>query len=277
MNEQLPAAPRVSILATMAARYGMMPQNFEATLRATVVPEKCTREQFAAFLVVANQYGLNPLTKEIYAFPTKAGGIQPIVGVDGWVAMVNSHPQMDGIDFRDHLENGRLTAVTAIIHRKDRAKPVSVTEYLAECYRDTEMWKRWPRRMLRHKALIQCARYAFGFSGIIDQDEYERMRAIPAGAPIPIEPSHDPETGEITEPPPPDDVRGVTSHDGFQPRPDPTFDPPDVYLQVAYSRGVDARQNGDAAVLPEEYQVPARDAEAREWRRGYAAGSANVG
>ena len=31
--------------------------------------------------------------------------------------------------------------------------------------------------MLRHKALIQCARYAFGFAGLIDPDEAERMRA----------------------------------------------------------------------------------------------------
>lgn len=29
--------------------------------------------------------------------------------------------------------------------------------------------------MLRHKALIQCARVAFGFSGIYDQDETERI------------------------------------------------------------------------------------------------------
>jgi len=29
--------------------------------------------------------------------------------------------------------------------------------------------------MLRHKALIQCARLAFGFAGIYDQDEAERF------------------------------------------------------------------------------------------------------
>jgi hypothetical protein len=28
-------------------------------------------------------------------------------------------------------------------------------------------------RMLRHKALMQCARYAFGFSGVTDDDEAE--------------------------------------------------------------------------------------------------------
>ena len=30
--------------------------------------------------------------------------------------------------------------------------------------------------MLRHKAAIQAIRYAFGFSGIVDPDEADRMR-----------------------------------------------------------------------------------------------------
>ncbi len=32
-----------------------------------------------------------------------------------------------------------------------------------------------PTRTLRHKTLIQCARLAFGFAGIFDQDEAERV------------------------------------------------------------------------------------------------------
>ena len=41
--------------------------------------------------------------------------------------------------------------------------------------RDVAPWKSHPRRMLRHKAMIQCARLAFGFAGIYDQDEAERI------------------------------------------------------------------------------------------------------
>lgn len=171
--------PKRSILVAMSADYGMEPQAFEATLRATVVPDKTSREQFAAFLVVAKQYGLNPLTKEIYAFPTKGGGIQPIVGIDGWMNMINSHPQFDGMDFQDIAsEKGELTAITCTIHRKDRRHPIIVTEYMAECRRPTEPWTKWPARMLRHKAAIQCARYAFGFAGIIDPDEAERSPEV---------------------------------------------------------------------------------------------------
>lgn len=173
-----------SVLIDMATRYGMEPAAFESTLRATVVPKDCSREQFAAYLLVAKEYGLNPLLKEIYAFPSKGGGIQPIVGIDGWMNLMNSHPNMDGLDFDDQIEGGELIAVTARIWRKDRSHPIAVTEYMAECRRSTEPWKQWPRRMLRHKAAIQCARYAFGFAGIIDPDEAERsgvqttMRAI---------------------------------------------------------------------------------------------------
>lgn len=168
-----------SIIADMAARYGMDKRAFEATLKATVVPANVSNEQFAAFLLVAKEYDLNPITKEIYAFPAKGGGIQPIVGIDGWCNIINSHPQLDGIEFDDIKDDkGALTAIACKIHRKDRAHPVIAIEYLSECKRQTEPWKQWPARMLRHKALIQAARYAFGFSGIVDPDEAERIDMV---------------------------------------------------------------------------------------------------
>lgn len=174
---------RKSVLVTMASRYGMEPQAFEATVRATCMKadkqgNEPSREEFAAFLLVAQEYGLNPLTKEIYAFPDR-GGVQPIVSIDGWMNLINSHPQMDGMEFEDELDDkGKLVAVTCRIYRKDRGRPICVTEYMEECRRGTDPWKKWPNRMLRHKAAIQCARYAFGFSGIMEPDEYDRMKDV---------------------------------------------------------------------------------------------------
>ena len=168
---------RKSILLTMAARFGMEPKAFEATVRGTCGCKGATAEEFAAFLLVANEYGLNPVTKEIYAFPTRGGGIQPIVGIDGWITMANNHPQFDGVEHIDRLDDGgQLVAITARVFRKDRSHPIEVTEYLAECKQGTDPWKKWPARMLRHKATIQAIRYAFGFSGIVDPDEADRMR-----------------------------------------------------------------------------------------------------
>lgn len=165
-----------SVLITMADKFGMEAQNFERTLRATCVPAKCSTEQFAAFLLVANQYNLNPLTREIYAFPRPDGGIQPIVGIDGWARIINEHPAMDGMTFNDIMNGTELVAIECQIHRKDRSKPTECIEYLKECRRDTIPWKQWPARMLRHKALVQTARYAFGFAGIVDPDEFDRIR-----------------------------------------------------------------------------------------------------
>lgn len=170
---------RQSLIASMASQYNMDPKAFAATVKATCMPANATNEEFAAFLMVAKDYGLNPITREIYAFPKKGGGVQPIVGVDGWFNLINSHPQCDGIDFKDEFDSkGNLTAVVCSIYRKDRNRPTVVTEYMDECKRPTEPWQKWPKRMLRHKAAIQCARYAFGFAGIIDPDEAERSPEV---------------------------------------------------------------------------------------------------
>lgn len=130
-------------------------------------------DQMAALMVVADQYGLNPFTREIFAFPDK-GGIVPVVGVDGWSRIINTHPQFDGMEFQQDEQS-----CTCIIYRKDRSHSISVTEYMSECKRDNvQPWKSHPRRMLRHKAMIQCARLAFGFAGIYDPDEAERIVEI---------------------------------------------------------------------------------------------------
>lgn len=166
-----PTAQKLMLVDYMADKYAMTPQAFGATIRATCGLATATPEQVAAFLIVAKEYDLNPLLKEIYAFPGRGGGVVPIVSIDGWVNLVNSHPQCDGFDFAvENDDDGQLFSITCTMHRKDRRHPTVVTEYLSECVRNTEPWK-MKHRMLRHKSFIQAARYAFGFAGIYDEDE----------------------------------------------------------------------------------------------------------
>lgn len=139
-------------------------------LKSTAFRGQVSDAQMAALLVVAGNYGLNPWTKEIYAFPDQNNGIVPVVGVDGWSRIINSHPQFDGMDFEQDDES-----CTCIMYRKDRSHPVRVTEYMSECKRGVKPWQSHPKRMLRHKAMIQCARLAFGYVGIFDLDEAERI------------------------------------------------------------------------------------------------------
>ena len=167
-----PSQSATSVIARLAERFGVDAGKMTECLKATAFKGGCTNEQLMALCIVSDQYTLNPWTREIYAFPDKNNGIVPVVGVDGWARIINEHPQFDGVKFDDVDDGG---ACVCTIHRKDRAHPTVVTEYLAECSRNTQPWQSHPRRMLRHKALIQCARLAFGFAGIYDQDEAERI------------------------------------------------------------------------------------------------------
>lgn len=160
---------QIAVMAENLSMKNVSNESLQATLLNTVF-KGANYDQLVSLIIVANQYGLNPFTKEIYAFPSK-GSITPIVSVDGWSRIINDNPQCDGIQFEQDD-----TSATCKIYRKDRAHPTIVTEYLSECeMTNSPVWKKYPKRMLRHKALIQCARIAFGFSGIYDEDEAHRI------------------------------------------------------------------------------------------------------
>ena len=170
-NEENMSTALTTLTRTLATKLDMGDgEGLIETLKATAFKGQVSDAQMTALLVVANQYGLNPWTREVYAFPDKNNGIVPVVGVDGWSRIINSHAQFDGIDFEQDAES-----CTCVIYRKDRKHPIKVTEWMNECKRGTGPWQSHPRRMLRHKSMIQCARLAFGYGGIYDQDEAERI------------------------------------------------------------------------------------------------------
>ena len=178
---------RQSLVAKFAERYGVDADKMLATLKATCFRQKdnkeISNEQMMALMVVADQYKLNPFTKEIFAFPDKTG-IVPVVGVDGWSRIINENPALDGIEFRysegtrEHKGKTVHDWIECVIRRKDRKEPTIVREFFDEVVRELDYktpWDTHPNRMHRHKTLIQCARIAFGFAGIYDEDEAERI------------------------------------------------------------------------------------------------------
>ncbi|MFC0305154.1 recombinase RecT [Rhizorhabdus histidinilytica] len=179
--QRIEATKRMSALDVMAARLNITSTGLKSTLMNTVFRIKengkyrsPTDDEFAALVIVANEYRLNPLTKEIYAYPAKGGGIVPVVSIDGWLRIINEHPQFDGMEHKDIPdENGKLLAIETTIWRKDRSRPIRIPEYLSECKQNTDPWRNMPARMLRHKSTIQCGRYAFGFAGIYAEGDAE--------------------------------------------------------------------------------------------------------
>ena len=129
-------------------------------------------------IITANAYRLNPLSREISMLKSHID--QPaiiVVGVDGWSKIMNAHAQFAGVQF---LESGERSQdipnwMECEIYRHDRVVPLRVREYFDEVRNDHPSWITHPRRMLRHKCMVQCARIAFGLSDIYDPDEALRV------------------------------------------------------------------------------------------------------
>ena len=172
------AQRKVSVLASLAAKLEVDPSKLADVLKKTAFAACRNDEEFIAMCMVANKYGLDPITKEIYAFPNKkTGAVIPVVGYDGWQKLANRNPQYDGCDF---VEADDGSWCECRIYRKDRSHPTALREWLEECRMETPPWQKYPRRMLRNKAFNQSARAAFGLSGIYDEDEAERIRQCEA-------------------------------------------------------------------------------------------------
>ena len=142
-------------------------------LKNTIMP-KASDEELGAFALVCSSYRLNPLTREVYAFPTKSGGIMPMIGIDGWLKIAHQHADYAGMAWADGAEaDGDRWCECTVWLRSTPEHPVTIREYLSECRQNTPVWNQRPRRMLRHRATIQAIRYALGISGVADSDDFE--------------------------------------------------------------------------------------------------------
>lgn len=178
------------LIPKMAHRFGMERETFEAVMKNTIMPANATNAETVAFLAICDRYGLDPFLKHIHCFFDKrTDRIMPIISIDGWSFMVNQHPQYDGVEF-DYMQDGdgKTLAITCRMYRKDRARPTVITEFMAECWKNTDAWNKTPARFLRHRAFMQCARICFGFSGIDEEQALElNSETIEAQAFQPVE------------------------------------------------------------------------------------------
>jgi phage recombination protein Bet len=151
-------------VSTLARSVNVDPRELIDALKTQIMPNAKDAE-LMAFCMVANKYGLDPFMKQVYAVRKNgAGAYEAWIAIDGWYAIVERHPQNDGVEFEEHRENGSVIAITCRMFRKDRTRPFVVTEYMDECRRDSGPWNSHPIRMLRHKAFIQCARSAYAIA-----------------------------------------------------------------------------------------------------------------
>ena len=112
------------------------------------------------------EYRLDPLKEELFLHCYDNGQWQVLMSVDGWIKLISRHPHFVGMAFTESSQmiDDIPTWIECAIYRSDRTLPMVVREYFVEVKQETQIWQKMSRRMLRHRALQQCARLSFGIT-----------------------------------------------------------------------------------------------------------------
>lgn len=218
------------MIQALAKTHGVDSKVFVKTIMKTAFKgsKDPTAEEFTAFMFVAQKYDLDPFMNQIYAFPSK-GGIVPFMGIDGWIDMINRQTRHSGLEVIEEEDGeGKPLKTTVSIFVNGYDKPVTISERFSECYRAGGHWDSHPFRALRHKAIIQCARVAYGISGIHDEDEAHRILEA-RGEAIDVTPDR-PEIGEVQ---------------AIEPNAKPTQDTPTDKKEPSKGKGKEKKEEAD--------------------------------
>ena len=172
------------LIARLAGRFGVEPNRLLKCLTTQVFKQADGRqpsnEELMVLLLVCENFGLSPFNREIYAFRGKNGDIVPVVSLDGWAKIVRSQKDFNGVSFRFSETTVKVAGcnqelpefVECDMRLKGVDEPIVIQEFMVECFNDkSPVWRKWPRRMLRTRAFIQCARLAFSLTGLYDEGE----------------------------------------------------------------------------------------------------------
>lgn len=172
------------LIARLAGRFGVEPNRLLKCLTTQVFKQADGRqpsnEELMVLLLVCENFGLSPFNREIYAFRGKNGDIVPVVSLDGWAKIVRSQKDFNGVSFRFSETTVKAAGcnqelpefVECAMRLKGVDEPIVIQEFMVECFNDkSPVWRKWPRRMLRTRAFIQCARLAFSLTGLYDEGE----------------------------------------------------------------------------------------------------------
>ena len=156
-------SPVAKALKCAAQAVGMTPKDLSAWFSQYPQLSEATHETCLRLIA---EYRLNPRADELDLVQFEEGRWQVFITVNGWAKLINAHPAFCGIEFSEvrELEEGVPIWMGCAIYRTDRVKPIEVKEYFTEMKTEHIAWQQMPRRMLRHRAMQQCARLAFGIT-----------------------------------------------------------------------------------------------------------------
>ena len=169
-------------LKCAAHAIGMIPKDLSAWFNQ--YPQLSEVSQETCLRLIA-EYRLNPRADEIDLVQFEKGRWQVFITVNGWAKLINARPAFCGIEFSEasELEEGVPIWKGCTIYRTDRIKPIVIREYFTEMKTEHAAWQQMPRRMLRHRAMQQCARLAFGITVPECKPSSSSISALPETVP----------------------------------------------------------------------------------------------
>lgn len=189
----VPSGPRVEsrLLQSMAEKALMNAKEFRDALCLVVFRDPAgkftTDAMINLFLARCQQLHLDPLAGEMLVIFSKDGEMMILLAAKGWSKLMTSNPAFLSVTFTEdeevslnalNIRGPKAITCTIRFSKKERECEVAITEKLVEDARATSMWRQYPTRMLRYRALAQCVTMAFGVSGIYDRDEVLENMAL---------------------------------------------------------------------------------------------------
>lgn len=141
-------------------------------VKATVA-KGATDAEFRMLVHLANKYGLDPLSREIWCVKYGSSPAAIYCGRDGFLTVAHKSGQFDGMSEGkfEKDDNGEILSCTVSVHRKDMKHPITATVYMSEYTTGRNMWKKMPHVMLLKVAESTALRKAFHVHGLYSPEE----------------------------------------------------------------------------------------------------------
>lgn len=139
-----------------------------------------TQSEFKVLLYQAMKYGVDPLSKEIYAIKYGNNPASIFIGRDGFLKIAHRSGTFDGMETRVIKKDGTealicdfqdLYGAVCRVYRKDIKLPFEVAVKLSEYNTGKRNWAKIPETMIKKVAESQALKKAFSITGVYSPEE----------------------------------------------------------------------------------------------------------
>ena len=173
------SARAASTRAKAAAFLGCDPKKISDVLRGVWTVTKgepvLTDQELIVGMALVARYELDPFAREIYVTRGKKG-LMVILGIDGWIRVLDRTEHYDGFEQEEEFEDGKLVSVTTRIFSTKHSHPAAYTARMSEYLKlGGFVANTCPMHMLGIFSLKHAARRFVPLGGCVTEDEARWM------------------------------------------------------------------------------------------------------